>query len=104
RQQIQLSFAPIVAQVSPSVVNVYATTVTRQSLSPFAGDPFFERFLGGDGLFQSRPRTSQSLGSGVIVDERGIILTNSHVVSSATDVRISLADGHEYAVDVILND
>lgn len=101
--QLQLSFAPIVRDVSPSVVNVYATTVTQQSVSPFANDPFFRRFFGDD-MFSTRPRESQSLGSGVIVDTTGVILTNSHVVEGATDIRVTLADGREFAVDLALDD
>ena len=102
--QVQLSFAPVVKAVTPSVVNVYATTVMQASSSPFAGDPFFERFFGDRGMFDSQPRESQSLGSGVIVDASGVILTNSHVVNGATDIRISTADGREYAVDRVLDD
>lgn len=103
--QMELSFAPIVKRVAPSVVNVYATTVTAATASPFAGDPFFQRFFGGNSqFFGSRPRTSQSLGSGVIVDSSGLILTNSHVVNGATDIRVTLTDGHEYAVELVLND
>lgn len=102
---VQLSFAPIVKQVAPAVVNVYATTVTEASASPFAGDPFFERFFGGNSpFFGSRPRTSQSLGSGVIIDKSGLILTNSHVVHGATDIHVTLSDGHEYAVEIALDD
>src|SRR5690606_8401040 len=86
-----------------AVVNVYATTVTQQSVSPFASDPFFQRFFGGD-LFSTRPRESQSLGSGVIVDSSGVILTNSHVVEGATDIRITTADGREFDVDLALDD
>lgn len=105
REQLQLSFAPVVRAVAPSVVNVYATTVTEQAVSPFASDPFFQRFFGGDSpFFQQRPRESQSLGSGVIVDAAGVILTNSHVVNGATDIRISVADGREFAVDLVLDD
>jgi Do/DeqQ family serine protease len=102
--QVQLSFAPIVKAVTPSVVNVYATTLTRQTTSPFANDPFFQRFFGGRQMFEQRPRESQSLGSGVIVDASGVILTNSHVVHGATDVRISSSDGREYSVDIVLDD
>ncbi len=101
--QLQLSFAPVVKAVTPSVVNVYATTVSEETLSPFANDPFFRQFFGGD-LFRSRPRESQSLGSGVIVDESGVILTNHHVIEGATDIRVSTSDGYEYAVDLILDD
>ena len=55
---MQLSFAPVVKQVTPAVVNVYATTMTEQGFqSPFANDPFFSQFFGGGGMFQSRPQT-----------------------------------------------
>ncbi|HEY9010596.1 MAG TPA: DegQ family serine endoprotease [Devosia sp.] len=102
--QVLLSFAPVVKSVTPSVVNVYATTIEPAVTSPFAGDPFFERFFGGRGMFQSRPRESQSLGSGVIVEASGVILTNSHVVNGATDIRIATSDGREYPVDLALDD
>lgn len=101
--QIRLSFAPIVEAVSPSVVNVYATRIEQQAVSPFANDPFFSRFF-GERYFQSRPRESRSLGSGVIVDAGGVILTNRHVIEGATDVRIALNDGREFAVDVVIED
>ena len=103
--QIQLSFAPVVKQVAPAVVNVYATTITKRSASPFANDPFFSQFFGnGSPMFQSRPRESQSLGSGVFVDPKGIIVTNNHVVSGATDVKVATQDGHQYDVDVLIAD
>jgi serine protease Do len=101
--QVKLSFAPVVSAVAPSVVNVYATRVEQQAISPFANDPFFSRFF-GEGQFQSRPRESRALGSGVIVDAGGVILTNRHVIEGATDVRIALADGREFAVDVVIED
>jgi len=103
--EVQLSYAPIVKAVAPAVVNVYVTTVTEQAVSPFANDPFFRRFFGNNSpLFRTRPRESQSLGSGVIVASSGIVLTNSHVVSNATDIRIVSNDGREYDVDLVLDD
>jgi Do/DeqQ family serine protease len=101
--QVKLSFAPVVRSVAPSVVNVYATRIEQQAQSPFANDPFFSRFF-GQGQFQSRPQESRSLGSGVIVDQGGVILTNRHVIEGATDVRIALSDGREFAVDVVIED
>jgi len=101
--QLKLSFAPVVATVAPSVVNVYATRIEQQATSPFASDPFFQRFFGGR-QFQSRPRESRSLGSGVIVDAKGVVLTNRHVIEGATDVRIALSDGREFAVDIVVED
>ena len=59
RTEMELSFAPLVKQVAPAVVNVYATTITREANSPFADDPFFSQLFGRGGpLFQSRPRAS----------------------------------------------
>ncbi|KFC62863.1 Serine protease MucD/AlgY associated with sigma factor RpoE [Devosia sp. LC5] len=101
--EIKLSFSPVVKAASPSVVNVYATRIEQQTVSPFANDPFFSRFFGRN-QFQSRPRESQSLGSGVIVDAGGVILTNRHVIEGATDVRIALSDGREFAVDIVIED
>src|SRR5690348_17311775 len=74
--EVQLSFAPVVKDVIPSVVNVYATFVNQQGfVSPFENDPFFSQFFGMDHpLFGSRPQQSQDLGSGVVVDPAGIIL------------------------------
>ncbi len=98
--QIQLSFAPVVARVAPAVVNVYASRVVRQAYNPFANDPFFNRFFGG----QERERVQQSLGSGVIVRGEGIIITNNHVIQGAQDIKIALSDRREFQATVVLSD
>ena len=98
--EIQLSFAPLVKQVAPSVVNVYAARKPKQQ-SPFAGDPFFERFFGGRGRSK---RDQNSLGSGVVVDASGIIITNHHVIKDADEVKIALSDGREFEAEIILKD
>ncbi|MCF4098655.1 Do family serine endopeptidase [Maritalea mediterranea] len=104
RTQIQLSYAPVVQKASPSVVNVYATKMTVQRDSMF-DDPFFQRFFGEDSpFFERRPRRSQSLGSGVVVQSDGMILTNFHVVDGADDIRVSFADGREYHTELMLAD
>jgi serine protease Do len=97
--QVQLSFAPVVARVAPAVVNVYATR-TVQARNPFANDPAFRQFFGG----QPRLREQQSLGSGVIVEGNGIILTNNHVIQGAQDIRVALADRREFQAAVELSD
>ncbi|SDG79562.1 Do family serine endopeptidase [Pelagibacterium luteolum] len=102
QEQVQLSYSPIVREVAPAVVNVYATRVEQQRM--MTGDPFFDRFFGDSPFFQQRPQTSQSLGSGVIVSPEGMILTNNHVVENATDIRVVTNDGREYPVDLVLAD
>ncbi|MDP3896051.1 MAG: trypsin-like peptidase domain-containing protein, partial [Mesorhizobium sp.] len=101
RAEMQLSFAPLVRQTAPAVVNVYASQQVRQN-SPFMGDPFFERFFGGGG--NQPPRQQQSLGSGVILDPSGIVVTNYHVIRDADEVRVALSDGSEFESRVVLKD
>jgi Do/DeqQ family serine protease len=100
RAEIQLSFAPLVKETAPAVVNVYASQQLRQTRSPFEGDPFFEQFFGG----QAPPRAQSSLGSGVLVDPSGIVVTNYHVIRDADEVKVATADGREFASKVLLKD
>lgn len=102
--QVKLSFAPLVKAVSPAVVNIYARQRVQQNLGPF-NDPFFRRFFGEEflrGLPQER--VQNSLGSGVIVREKGLVVTNNHVIRGATEIRIVLADRREFAGELLLAD
>ena len=96
RAEMQLSFAPLVREAAPAVVNVYSRRVVESH--PFANDPFFSR------MFRSQPREQNSLGSGVIVDSSGVIVTNNHVVEGATELRVVLADRREFEAQVLLTD
>jgi Do/DeqQ family serine protease len=98
--QMQLSFAPIVKRVAPAVVNVYATRMIRQSVSPLFSDPFFRQLFGGS----PSQRRESSLGSGVIINSSGLVVTNFHVIAQADEVKVALADKHEYPADIILKD
>jgi Do/DeqQ family serine protease len=100
REDMQLSFAPLVKATTPAVVNVYATQKPKESLSPFAGDPFFEQFFGR----QMPPRAQSSLGSGVIVDPSGLVVTNNHVIANADEMKVALSDGREFQSKVLLKD
>ncbi len=101
RQEMQLSFAPLVKQRAGAVVNVYAERVV-QRVNPFAGDPFFEQFFGQ--RMPNRSEKQSSLGSGVILSADGLVVTNNHVIEGADDIKIALADGREFACDVMLKD
>ncbi len=103
-EQVQLSFAPVVELATPAVVNVYATRM-QEVRDPFAQmDPFFRRFFGDQMRPRPRERMASSLGSGVIVDPSGLIVTNNHVIERATDVRVSLSDRREFAADILIRD
>ena len=104
--QVQLSFAPVVKATAPAVVNVYSKTLVAQDTQQgLFNDPFFRQFFGDRGNF-SRPRkqVENSLGSGVIVDPAGLIVTNNHVIRGGTDIRVVLADKREFEAKVLLAD
>ena len=98
--QLTLSFAPVVKRVAPAVVNVFATKVV-QNRNPLLDDPIFRRFFGGGGMGEQIQR---SLGSGVLVDPSGLIVTNNHVIEGADQIKVSLADKREFEAHVVLKD
>jgi Do/DeqQ family serine protease len=102
RTELQLSFAPVVKRVTPAVVNVYGLQRAARN-HPFFDDPLFRRFFGGEPGLPGE-RAQRSLGSGVIVDPAGIVVTNHHVVDGADAVKISLADRREFDAEVLIRD
>jgi serine protease Do len=103
QQQIQLSFAPVVRQAAPAVVNIYTRKVVQEQMaSPFFNDPFFRQFFGDqfDGG-PSHERVQNSLGSGVIVHDDGLIVTNNHVIQGADQITVVLNDGREFEAKLI---
>jgi serine protease DegS len=82
-----VTYSAAVERASPSVVNVYTSRVVRERVAPSLGELF------GDFLPQYRPRIERSLGSGVIVDPEGHIVTNHHVIANADSIAVQLADG-----------
>ena len=100
--EISLSFAPVVRQAAPAVVNIYASVVVQERVSPFMGDPFFEQLFGDHA--RTVPRVQNALGSGVIVDPSGIVVSNYHVVGQATEIRVELSDRRQFTAHVLLAD
>jgi Do/DeqQ family serine protease len=100
--EVRLSYAPIVQRAAPTVVNVYAGKTSEQR-NPLFDDPIFRRFF-GPGFGVPREHMQRSLGSGVIVDPTGLILTNNHVIEGASEVKVSLADKRELEAEIVLKD
>ena len=106
---VQLSFAPLVKKVAPTVVNIYTTrTVTRRYNHPFMDDPFFRQFFNNAPGFaqggEIRKKVDGALGSGVIVSANGLVVTNTHVIKGAEEIKVILADGREFPAKVSLMD
>ncbi len=99
--ELRLSYAPIVQRVQPAVVNVYAAKVV-QNRNPLLDDPIFRRFFGVPG--QQPEQMQRSLGSGVIVDASGLVVTNVHVIEGADQVKVSLSDKREFEAEILLKD
>ncbi len=99
--QVRLSLAPVVKLAQPAVVNVYASRAADRQQNPLFADPFFREFFGDGG---QDSRSAQSLGSGVLVDASGLIVTNEHVIEGMTDVKVALSDRRELPAEIVLRD
>ncbi len=92
----------VVERVGPAVVNITTEQVVsnRSPFRRYSADPIFDRFFRD--FFEPRAsRTLQNLGSGVVISGEGHVLTNEHVVARASRIRITLADGREFAASVV---
>jgi len=86
----------------PSVVNIFTTKAAKQPANPFMDDPFFKKFFGD--RFGDQDDKQFSLGSGVLVSPQGFIVTNNHVVESADEIEVALADGRKSIAKVVGTD
>ena len=84
------SFSEAAKKAMPAVVNIYTTKEVKAQRQPFMDDPVFRYFFGEQP--ESQAQRSTNLGSGVIVSEKGYIVTNSHVVEAADEIEVALAD------------
>lgn len=101
-EQVVLSFSSVVKKTAPAVVSIIAVKMSEQQQTSFANDPFFAFFLKknqSDAISKN-----QSLGSGVIVDTEGFIITCAHVLEHAKEIRVKLSDCREFSAEVVLID
>lgn len=94
--EIDLSFAPLVREASPAVVNVFTERMVSNRVSPM------EQLFFGDMI--PKQRRQNSLGSGVIVSPDGVIVTNNHVIDGADSFRVVLNDRREFPAELVLAD
>ncbi|MBI3452057.1 MAG: DegQ family serine endoprotease [Rhodospirillales bacterium] len=104
RGELQLSYAPLVKRAAPAVVNIYTRRTVRAMPSPLFSDPFFRRFFGDQFSGMGAERVQNSLGSGVIVDPSGIIVTNNHVIRGAEEIIVVLNDRREFEATALRTD
>lgn len=94
-------FSAAVEKAAPAVVNIYTTKMVQQR-HPLANDPLFKHFFSRNG--RARQHLERSLGSAVIVDPRGYLLTNYHVIKGADEILVMLQDGRQALASVIGSD
>jgi serine protease Do len=104
RAEITLSFAPLVKQASPAVVNIYTKRRVQTQMSPLLQDPLFQRFFGEAFRGIPRERVESSLGSGVILESDGLIVTNAHVIQGSDEITVVLADRREFPAKIVASD
>ena len=108
QSQVVLSYAPLVKETAPAVVNIYtAKTVRSSRYVPLFDDPFFRRFF-GDSAKRAVPgpkrKVQNSLGSGVIISPAGLVVTNMHVLEGAEEIKVVLNDRREFSARVLGKD
>lgn len=101
--QLQGSYAQAVERAAPAVVNIYTRRVQERQRHPLEDHPFYERFFRNSDRPQQE-RMQSALGSGVIVDDRGYLLTNEHVINGAEEILVLLQDGRETRAQLVGTD
>jgi Do/DeqQ family serine protease len=96
------SYSDAVLKAVPAVVSIFTSKEVKRPRNPFMNDPLFRHFFGE--RFEDEAQRAFGLGSGVIINSKGYILTNQHVVDAADEIEVALADGKKLAAKVIGSD
>jgi serine protease Do len=99
-----MGFASMLQPVLPAVVSITSSRIVKVPQSPFSNDPFFQQFFGGQFPRMPQQQRERGLGSGVIVNSDGYILTNNHVVEKSTDVKVILSDKRQFPGKIVGTD
>jgi len=99
------SYAPIVERVAPAVVTILSEKKVAAQMTGFPDDPFFRQFF-GDRFRNAQPREvpERGLGSGVVIENDGYILTNNHVVDGAQSIKVEMTDGRSFDAKLVGTD
>ena len=97
------SYADAVEKAAPAVVNIHTAKVITHRVHPLLKDPIFQKFF-GDRFAQARKEIQTSLGSGVLISNRGHVLTNNHVIEGADQIQVLMADGRSTRAEVVGTD
>tara|TARA_B100001121_G_scaffold310692_1_gene344104 strand:- start:10254 stop:11675 length:1422 start_codon:yes stop_codon:yes gene_type:complete len=100
----RLSFSILVKEAAPAVVNIFTKKDHQSSNSPLFSDPFFKKFFEEFIPQQKGNEITNSLGSGVIIDKRGYVVTNNHVIKDAKKITVALSDKREFDAKLVLAD
>jgi serine protease DegS len=98
------SYAEAASSSSPSVVTVFTSKQVKQKAHPLFNDPVFNQFFSDQLQMRDRTRVETNLGSGVIINAEGFIITNQHVINGADEILISLADGRKSSAILVGED
>lgn len=99
-----VSYADAVERAAPSVVNIYTSKLEKKSESVRLQNEILRRFFGYSVDRQAPQSLNTSLGSGVIIREDGLVLTNNHIIANATQIEVVLADGQNVPVHIVGSD
>lgn len=97
------SYADAVEKAAPAVVNIHTAKVITHRVHPLLKDPIFQKFF-GDRFAKARKEIQTSLGSGVLISNRGHVLTNNHVIEGADQIQVLMADGRSTRAEIVGTD